>query len=105
MFSVKIEADYHNNFKADMLYYLRGEISKNNLTKDFIDLFEKISEVEEKVSELNKSYLDLEKKYVLLFRVRDFRQLFQDASFRQEMFNYIKYKGEISEETNEVLSA
>lgn len=98
MFNIKIEADYYNSFKSDMLNYLRSEMPRKELGKDFIDFLGKIDSLEEKIREINSSYAELEKKYMLLFTLKDFRNLFQDKSFKQEMINYIKYKEEAAVE-------
>lgn len=103
MFSFNIaSSDYWGGFKTDMLQYLKNEVSRKELNKDFSCLFDKIEEIEEKVADINKFFAEIEKKYILLFRLKDFRSLFRDESFKLEMLNYMKYKEEAD---HEVLSS
>jgi len=104
MFSLKLESDYHSNYKADMVNYLKGDMPRKNLNKDFISFLEKIDEIEDKIREVNDCFMSLQKKYMLLFALRDFRNLFKDSQLKEEMLRYMEYKESI-EDNNEVLSS
>lgn len=97
MFSLKMEADYWTSFKVDLINYLKTEVPRDKLNKDFNDLMDKMDQIQSIINKMNSSFIELEKKYMLLFSIKDFRNLFQDQNFKEEMLNYIKYKGEIKE--------
>lgn len=98
MFSVRLVTDYSSTYKEDMLQYLKNDVNRNKLNKDFISFLDKIDELEAKVTDLNDSYRALEKKYILLFSLRDFRNLFRDEKLKEEMLRYIEFKGNIEDE-------
>lgn len=95
-----MNTDYHSSYKEDMVNYLVKDMPRDKLNEDFLSFLEKIDELESSVREINNCFRDLEKKYILLFSLRDFRNLFKDDKLREEMLDYIKYKGSME---NEVL--